>query len=42
MMIMPIGSLTAACCRLVRWDYEVRDGRYDLYPVTLASATLGQ
>jgi len=36
----PIGSLTVDECRLIRWDYESVDGRYDLFPVTLASSPL--
>lgn len=38
----PIGRLTVDECRLIRWDYEVADGRYDLFPVTLASASFSQ
>lgn len=35
----PIGTLTVHECRLIRWDYEIVDGRYDLFPVTLASTS---
>lgn len=37
-----IGALTVDQCRLIRWDYEVVDGRYGLRPVTLASASFAQ
>lgn len=33
-----IGTLTVRECRLIRWEYEIVDDRYDLFPVTLASA----
>ncbi|WP_091528130.1 hypothetical protein [Microlunatus soli] len=37
-----IGTITIDECRLIRWDYRVIDGRYDLLPVTLAASTFTQ
>ena len=34
-----IGTLTIDECRLIRWDYKTVDGRFDLFPVTLAAAS---
>jgi len=38
----PIGTLTVNWCHLIRWDYQMLEGRYDLCPVTLASARFAQ
>ena len=33
------GTFTADQCHLIRWDHQLTDGRYEVFPVTLATSS---